>query len=112
LELVVGDLDAELVLRGDRDLDHGERVDVEVVHEALLRGHVGRRDAGDLVDDLAEAGEDVLLGQCHVATTPRIAGSWLFSITYGRPYTSISGEFDHLRGVGEAGAEAEQQGTA
>ena len=35
-QFVVGDLDAELLLGGHRDLDHRQRVDVEVVDEALL----------------------------------------------------------------------------
>ena len=43
LQLVVRDLHAELVLSGDGDLDHGQRVDVQVVDEALARRHLVRR---------------------------------------------------------------------
>src|SRR5579875_2191971 len=63
LELVVGYLDAELVLGGDGDLDHRQRVDVEVVDEALARRHLVGGHAGDLLDDLGEPGEDLLV--CH-----------------------------------------------
>src|SRR3954469_10859303 len=59
-QLVVGDGDAELVLDGRGDLDHRQGVDVEVVGERLLRGRVGGRDAGDLLQDLGQTGLDVL----------------------------------------------------
>src|SRR3546814_1167452 len=49
LDLVVGDRDAELLLGGHDDLDHGERVDVEVIHERLVELDVLGGDAGDLV---------------------------------------------------------------
>src|SRR5690606_18123333 len=65
LELVVGDLHAELVLCGDGDLDHRQRVDVEVVHEALLRGDLGRGATGDLVDDFGETVQDLLFRVGH-----------------------------------------------
>src|SRR6266487_5486150 len=66
LQLVVGDLYPELVLGGHRDLDHGQRVDVEVVDKALVGGDLVGGDAGDLVDDLAETGQDFLLGHGHL----------------------------------------------
>src|SRR5215471_337671 len=66
LQVVVRDLHPELVLGGHRDLDHGQRVDVEVVDEALVRGDLVGGDAGDFVDDLAEAGQDFVLGHGHV----------------------------------------------
>src|SRR5262245_36073169 len=66
LQLVIGDLHAEPVLRGHRDLDHGQRVDVEVVDKALVGGDLVGGDASDLVDDLAETGQDFLLGHGHV----------------------------------------------
>src|SRR4051794_18753600 len=65
LDLVVGDLDAELLLGGHHDLDHGQRVDVQVVGERLLLGDVVRVHAGDLLEDLGEAGCDLSAG-CHV----------------------------------------------
>src|SRR5579863_623528 len=65
LQLVVGDLHAELVLGGYRDLDHRQRVDVEVVDEALVGGDLVRGHARDLVDDLREAGLDFLFGHRH-----------------------------------------------
>src|SRR5689334_7240147 len=58
LDLVVGDGHAELLLGGHDDLDHGERVDVEVVHEGLVQLDVVGVDAGHLVDDLGEVGAD------------------------------------------------------
>src|SRR5690625_3143794 len=70
LELVVGDLHAELVLGGDSDLDHGQRVDVEVVHEALFRGHLGGLGADDLLDDLNEAAADLLPAVGNVVYLP------------------------------------------
>src|SRR5690606_17414387 len=82
-ELVVGDLDIELILRSDGDLHHRQGVDVQVVHEALLRGDLGGRDTGDLVDDLAEALEDLLLGHGHVATTPWFRSLWVASCRAG-----------------------------
>src|ERR1022692_2061473 len=77
LELVVGDFHAELVLRGHRDLDHREAVDVEVVDERLLRGDLVCRDASDLVDDLAEPGEDFLLGHSHSSSLLLLGFSYL-----------------------------------
>src|SRR6516164_6545755 len=65
LQFVVGDLHAELVLRRHRDLDHRQRVDVEVVDEALVRGDLVRGDARDLIDDFPEAGLDFLCGHRH-----------------------------------------------
>src|SRR3954463_15236723 len=59
-ELVVGDGDAELVLDSRRDLDHGERVDIEVVGERLLGGGVGRCHTGNLLQDLGQTGLDLL----------------------------------------------------
>src|SRR6188768_3866555 len=65
LDLVVGDLDAELLLGGHHDLDHGQRVDVQVVGERLVLGDVVGVHAGDLLEDLGEAGSDLSAG-CHV----------------------------------------------
>src|SRR5215470_19918801 len=65
LQFVVWDLHAELVLGRHRDLDHRQRVDVQVVHEALVRGDLVRGDARDLVDDLPEAGLDFLCSHRH-----------------------------------------------
>ena len=62
LDLVVGDGDAELLLGGDDDLDHGQGVDVEVVDEGLVELDVVGVDAGDLVDDLGEVGADLFGG--------------------------------------------------
>src|SRR3954447_20875037 len=68
LDLVVGDLDVELLLGGHDDLDHGQRVDVEVVDERLVELDVVGGNAGDLVDDVSEVGAD-LFGGCHVTGT-------------------------------------------
>src|SRR4029079_18694562 len=62
LDLVVGDLDVELLLGGHADLDHGQRVDVEVVDERLVELDVVGGNAGDLVDDVGEVGADLLSG--------------------------------------------------
>src|SRR5918911_1221241 len=64
LHLVVRDLDAELLLGRDHDFDHGQRVDVQVVGEGLLLGDVVRVHAGDLLQDLGQAGGD-LSTSCH-----------------------------------------------
>src|SRR5690349_16864113 len=83
LHLVVGDLDAELLLSRHHDLDHGQRVDVQVVGEGLLLGDVVRVDPGDLLQDLGEAGSD-LFASCHLlgvssqnggVVLPSLAGS-------------------------------------
>src|SRR5690606_10593661 len=58
LGVLVGDGDAELVLAGVDDLDHGQRVDAQVVDEGLVQLHVLDSDAGDVVDDLGEVGAD------------------------------------------------------
>src|SRR5215475_2463820 len=65
LQFVVGDIHAELVLGRHRDLDHRQRVDVQVVDEALVRGDLVRGDARDFVDDLPEAGLDFRFGHRH-----------------------------------------------
>src|SRR5690349_8203783 len=62
LDLVVGDAHRELLLGGDDDLDHRQRVHVEVVGERLLELDVAGGDAGDLVDDLGELGADLFGG--------------------------------------------------
>src|SRR6266487_5032992 len=72
LQLTIGDLDAELVLSGNRDLDHGKRIDVQVVDEALGRSHLVCWHPRDLVDDLAEALEDLLLRHGHNAFSPLV----------------------------------------
>ena len=62
LDLVVGDAHAELLLGVDDDRHHRQRVDVEVVGERLVElDGVGRVEPGLLVDDLGQAGEDLLL---------------------------------------------------
>src|SRR5256886_4466999 len=63
LYLVVRDLHAELLLGGDDDLDHGQRVDVQVVGERLALGDVVRAHAGHLFEDLGEAGGDLVTGR-------------------------------------------------
>src|SRR5918994_7579873 len=65
LHLVVRDLHAELLLGGDDHLDHRQRVDVEVVDEGLVHLDVLGGNAGDLVNDVGQAGTD-LLGGGHV----------------------------------------------
>src|SRR2546423_5179449 len=65
LDRVVPDLHAELLLGGHDDLDHGQRVDVQVAGERLVQLHLGLVDARDLFDDLGEVREDLFLGQSH-----------------------------------------------
>src|SRR5215813_4848136 len=110
LQLVVGDLHAELVLGRHRDLDHRQRVDVQVVHEALVRGDFVRGDARDLVDDLPEAGLDFRFAHCHGMRLLRFL--FLGWACAGRscPGTwARSGYLEHLSGVADARAEAPQQ---
>src|SRR3954451_2850578 len=104
LDLVVGDLHAELLLGRDHDLDHGERVDVEVVGERLVELYVGGGHACDLVDDLGEAGQDLLLGGHAFSFGDVNTGRGP-----GRCDCGPSGQDDHLRGVRETGAEPEEQ---
>src|SRR6516165_7347236 len=80
LQLVVGDLHPELVLCGHRDLDHGQRVDVQVVHKALVRGDLVGGDARHLVDDLAETGQDFRFVHGHV---PVFSFIWWWSAPGG-----------------------------
>src|SRR6201999_470479 len=60
-EVLVRDLHAVLVLGLHSDLNHRQRVDVQVVDERLLRGDLRGLDTGDLFDDLADTGDDFLL---------------------------------------------------
>src|SRR4051794_4859989 len=73
LDLVVRDLDAELLLGRHHDLDHGQRVDVQVVGEGLTLGDVVRVHPGDLLEDLGEAGGD-LFASCHFLVLPLNGG--------------------------------------
>src|SRR3954453_16339469 len=74
LHLVIGDGHAELLLSGDHDLDHRQRVDVEVLREGLVELDVVGVDAGDLVDEPGQAGAD-LPGGYH--------GGFLFRLGVG-----------------------------
>src|SRR5699024_851572 len=67
-EVLVGDLHPVAVLGLDGDLHHGERIDVEVVDERLLRGDLGGLDPGDLLDDLCESRDDLGLGARHACS--------------------------------------------
>src|SRR3954464_7846839 len=67
-QFVVGDGDTELVLDGGRDLDHRQRVDVEVVGERLLGRGVGGGHPGDLFEDLGQTGLD-LCGAAHFVSS-------------------------------------------
>src|SRR5215831_11837807 len=80
LQLVVGDLHPELVLRGHRDLDHGQRVDVQVIDKALVRGDLIGGNARHLVDDLAETGQDFRFVHGHV---PVFSFIWWWSAPGG-----------------------------
>src|SRR6476620_7883705 len=62
-QILVRDLHAVLVLGLNRDLDHGQRVDVQVIDKGLLDRHFGGLDTGHLFDDLAEFLDDLFLGQ-------------------------------------------------
>src|SRR5690242_20311892 len=111
LQLVVGDFHAELVLGRHRDLDHRQRVDVQVVDKALVRGDLVRGDARDLVDDLPEAGLDFCFGHRHgmrLLLRSRFSGLGLCR-TWCPGAGARSGYLDHLRGVADARAEAQQQ---
>src|SRR3954453_4140833 len=70
-QLVVGDGDTELVLDRGGDLDHRQRVDVEVVGERLLGSGVGRGHPGHLLQDLGQTGLD-LLGAAHAGPLSRM----------------------------------------
>src|SRR5689334_17491783 len=83
-ELVVGDGDTELVLDGGGDLDHRQRVDVEVLGEGLLGSGVGGGDAGHLLQDIAESGLD-LLGAGHTGSSlSEGGGPWGAAVVPGR----------------------------
>src|SRR5215467_2137441 len=92
LQLVVGDLYAELVLGRHRDLDHRQRVDVQVVHETLVRGDLVGGNAGHLVDDLAEAFQDLLIGHGHGSCTPSSVSVLLY-----RGRVPVSGNLSPVR---------------
>src|SRR6476619_4486589 len=62
LGVLVGNGDAELLLATDDDLDHRERVDVEVVDEGLVQLDVLDRYTGDVVDELSELSADLFGG--------------------------------------------------
>jgi hypothetical protein len=62
LGVLVGNGDAEFLLATDDDLDHRERVDVEVVDEGLVQLDVLDRYTGDVVDELSELSADLFGG--------------------------------------------------
>src|SRR2546429_2813315 len=66
LQLVVGDLHPELVLCGHRDLDHGQRVDVQVVDKALVGGDLIGGGAPPPLDDLAQTRPEFRFAPCHL----------------------------------------------
>src|SRR5262245_23804308 len=122
LHLVVRDLDAELLFGRDDDLDHRERVDVELLGEGLLLLHVGGIDAGDLLQDLGEARGDFLTaahirGSLHALTVGCVGLSVALDglLRFDRRHGAVAfrearlGTTDNLPGVGEAAAEAEEQ---
>src|SRR3954471_1893483 len=55
---LVRDANAEALFRGHEDLDHRQRVDLEVVDERLVHLDVVLGHAGDLFDDLGHAAQD------------------------------------------------------
>src|SRR5690348_8975666 len=75
-EILVGDLHAVLVLGLHGDLDHRQRVDVQVIDERLLDRHLGGLDAGHLFDDLAELFDDLFLGQSGHLVAPFLFFRW------------------------------------
>src|SRR5579884_22118 len=70
LDLVVRDLHVELLLGGDHDLDHGQRVDVQVAGERLVQLDLALLDPGHFVHDLGEAREDFFLGSHFPVSLP------------------------------------------
>ncbi|EGJ77648.1 putative 3-oxoacyl-ACP synthase II [Streptomyces sp. Tu6071] len=129
LDVVVGDLDVEALLGGDDDLDHGQRVDVQVIGEGLVQLDVLDRDTGDLVHDLGETGDDLFLSGGHVGA-PFVEGNcygdssggappagpcrapspWLSSgNTRGRGRTRCLGEGNDRRGEHETRPEADEK---
>src|SRR5829696_5739895 len=96
-QLVVRDLHVEALLGGQRDLDHGQGVDVEVVGERLVLAHVGGQHPGDLLQDLGQAVADLLVRHC-VSFGSVSGGS-----------CGWSGAEDDLTRVRQPGTEAEQQ---
>src|SRR5699024_8859269 len=65
LHVVVRDLHAELLLCVHDDGHHRDGVDVQVVRERLAGLDLIRLQAGLLVDDLCQTGEDVSFAVCH-----------------------------------------------
>src|SRR5271170_7647862 len=95
-QVLVGDLHAVLVLGLHCDSDRGQRVEVQVVDERHFNGDLGRFDAGHLLDDLGESGDDLFLtGHAEV---PLHLGSGCF---YGKGGTGML--YNRLRGVEQFG---------
>ncbi len=114
LDLAVGDLHAPLVLGGHDDLDHGQRIDVQIVDEGLVGLDVLDGNTGDLIDDDGEAVEDLLA----YATSFRFRWCYLVGVgsvasgISGQHTTARSGQRHDLSGVDQARAEADDQSGA
>jgi hypothetical protein len=104
----------KLLLGVDDDRHHREGVDVEVIGEGLVELDVASVEAGLLVDDLGETLEDLLLAAAAMMLLLGVS-SVVRSVTrrpVGRAGVSGQGKDDDLRGIHEAGAEADLQGEA
>ena len=97
--LFIGNADAELLFGGIDDLDHRQRVHVKIVGERLVQLDVVGWYAGDLIDDLGEICADFLV----------VGISMLLQWCWDCSSVQISGQDDHLTGVDQAGAEADDQ---
>lgn len=58
---MVRDIEDELLLEGHNNLNNVEGVEAEVVDEVGLSGDLGGINLLEVLDDLEDAGEDVLL---------------------------------------------------
>src|SRR5215212_2682750 len=73
-DLVVGDLDAELLLEGEHDLDQVERVGVQVLLEAGVGGHLVRLHAQLRGQDVLHRLDDFLARLRHLLVLLRAGG--------------------------------------
>ncbi|MPM55739.1 hypothetical protein SDC9_102536 [bioreactor metagenome] len=74
LRVLIGNRDVEGLFAGVDDLDHRQRVDVQIVHEALLELHIVLIDTSNVVDDIGELRTDFLGGGHDVVLSVGLDG--------------------------------------
>lgn len=104
LGIVVRNVKDELLLEGHDNLNNIEGVEAEVVHEVGLGGDLGGINLLEVLDDLEDAGEDVLLVEEVLAGAGLVAGGGISVGAHGDELGAADG------GGGEGGNTADGHG--